>query len=117
MLFVVSAETQKPKLSDSPPQNPLSSSSETHVFRSKLPDIPISNHLPLYTYCFQNLFQFLDRPSSSVLSVNPTLFLKPTSFPKKSLPNYHSSASKKAMSSCFSFETAPNSSLHSWVLQ
>ncbi|THG01580.1 hypothetical protein TEA_029760 [Camellia sinensis var. sinensis] len=42
--------------------NPQSSSSETHVFRSKLPDIPISNHLPLHTYCFQNLSQFPDRP-------------------------------------------------------
>ncbi|KAI7979367.1 hypothetical protein LOK49_Contig372G00005 [Camellia lanceoleosa] len=62
MLFVASAESQKPKLSPSPLQNPLSSSSETHVFRSKLPNIPISNHLSLCTYCFQNLFQFLDRP-------------------------------------------------------
>lgn len=63
MLSVASAETPKPELSPPPPpQNPQSSSSETHVFRSKLPDIPISNHLPLHTYCFQNLFQFPDRP-------------------------------------------------------
>ncbi|KAI8007265.1 hypothetical protein LOK49_LG07G00034 [Camellia lanceoleosa] len=63
MLSVASAETPKPELSPPPPpQNPQSSSSETHVFRSKLPDIPISNHLPLHTYCFQNLSQFPDRP-------------------------------------------------------
>ncbi|GMP70894.1 hypothetical protein CsSME_00029531 [Camellia sinensis var. sinensis] len=62
MLSVASAETPKPELSPPPPQNPQSASSETHVFRSKLPDIPISNHLPLHTYCFQNLSQFPDRP-------------------------------------------------------
>nr|ADE96997.1 p-coumarate:CoA-ligase 3 [Sorbus aucuparia] len=33
-----------------------------HVFRSKLPDIAIPNHLPLHTYCFQNLPEFSDRP-------------------------------------------------------
>nr|ASU87410.1 4-coumarate-CoA ligase [Camellia sinensis] len=62
MLSGASAETPKPELSPPPPQSPQSSSSETHVFRSKLPDIPISNHLPLHTYCFQNLSQFPDRP-------------------------------------------------------
>ncbi|XP_008234565.1 PREDICTED: 4-coumarate--CoA ligase 2 [Prunus mume] len=33
-----------------------------HVFKSKLPDIPIPNHLPLHTYCFQKLSEFSDRP-------------------------------------------------------
>nr|UOI87833.1 4-coumarate-CoA ligase isoform 2 [Althaea officinalis] len=28
---------------------------DQHIFRSKLPDIPISNNIPLHTYCFQNL--------------------------------------------------------------
>ncbi|KAM7272964.1 hypothetical protein ACFE04_027628 [Oxalis oulophora] len=32
------------------------------VFKSKLPDITISNHLPLHTYCFENAAEFSDRP-------------------------------------------------------
>ncbi|XP_074276318.1 4-coumarate--CoA ligase 1-like [Silene latifolia] len=32
-----------------------------YIFRSKLPDIYIPNHLPLHTYCFQNLSEFSDR--------------------------------------------------------
>ncbi|VFQ66817.1 unnamed protein product [Cuscuta campestris] len=32
------------------------------VFRSKLPDIHIPNHLPLHSYCFQNISQLRDRP-------------------------------------------------------
>nr|AGO89318.1 Ca4CL1 [Salix arbutifolia] len=32
------------------------------IFRSKLPDIYIPSHLPLHTYCFQNLSQFKDNP-------------------------------------------------------
>ncbi|KAM1087677.1 hypothetical protein ACFX2B_013031 [Malus domestica] len=32
------------------------------IFRSKLPDIYIPNHLPLHTYCFENISQFMDRP-------------------------------------------------------
>ncbi|RYR77009.1 hypothetical protein Ahy_A01g001499 [Arachis hypogaea] len=32
------------------------------IFRSKLPDIPIPTHLPLHSYCFQNLPLFHDRP-------------------------------------------------------
>ncbi|KAB1204227.1 4-coumarate--CoA ligase 1 [Morella rubra] len=32
------------------------------IFRSKLPDIYIPDHLPLHTYCFENLSQFKDRP-------------------------------------------------------
>ncbi|KAK7307996.1 hypothetical protein VNO77_41538 [Canavalia gladiata] len=34
----------------------------THVFKSKLPDIPISNNLPLHAYCFEKLSEFADRP-------------------------------------------------------
>ncbi|KAL2249134.1 4-coumarate--CoA ligase 2 [Sesamum indicum] len=60
MLSVASVETQNPELSSSLvlPQN---QTSETHVFVSKLPAIPISNHLPLHTYCFENLSQYPDR--------------------------------------------------------
>nr|KYP57452.1 4-coumarate--CoA ligase 2 [Cajanus cajan] len=35
---------------------------EEFIFRSKLPDIPIPTHLPLHSYCFQNLSQFQHRP-------------------------------------------------------
>jgi len=33
-----------------------------HIFKSRLPDIPISNNLPLHSYLFQNLSQHSDRP-------------------------------------------------------
>ncbi|CAK9172458.1 unnamed protein product [Ilex paraguariensis] len=61
MLSVASVETQKrPDLSSTvpPTTNP---SSASHVFRSKLPEIPISNHLPLHTYCFERFSDFADR--------------------------------------------------------
>ncbi|KAH9297200.1 hypothetical protein KI387_028882 [Taxus chinensis] len=32
------------------------------LFRSKLPDIEISDHLPLHTYCFERLAEFAERP-------------------------------------------------------
>ncbi|WCJ42355.1 4-coumarate--CoA ligase [Euphorbia peplus] len=32
------------------------------TFRSKLPDIYIPNHLPLHSYCFENISQFKDNP-------------------------------------------------------
>ncbi|KAH7663559.1 4-coumarate--CoA ligase protein [Dioscorea alata] len=32
------------------------------IYRSKLPNIYIPNHLPLHTYCFQNLSQFSSHP-------------------------------------------------------
>ncbi|KAJ1433496.1 AMP-dependent synthetase/ligase [Sesbania bispinosa] len=41
-------------MSPSPPQE--------FIFRSKLPDIPIPTHLPLHSYCFQNLSNFQHRP-------------------------------------------------------
>ncbi|KAJ7982678.1 4-coumarate--CoA ligase like [Quillaja saponaria] len=61
-----------PKVS-SPSSSTISSNSETtHVFRSKLPDIPIPNHLPLHTYCFENLSDFADRPCLIVGSTGKT---------------------------------------------
>ncbi|KAF7133001.1 hypothetical protein RHSIM_Rhsim09G0212900 [Rhododendron simsii] len=82
MLKVASVETQKPELSPAnleitnshQNQSSSSSSSETHnyVFRSKLPDIPISNHLPLHTYCFENISQFSDRACLILGSSNKT---------------------------------------------
>ncbi|GMH17809.1 hypothetical protein Nepgr_019650 [Nepenthes gracilis] len=35
---------------------------EEFVFRSKLPDIYIPNHLPLHQYCFENISEFSSRP-------------------------------------------------------
>ncbi|KAF6138514.1 hypothetical protein GIB67_022548 [Kingdonia uniflora] len=32
------------------------------IFRSKLPDIHIPNHLPLHSYCFENISAFSSRP-------------------------------------------------------
>ncbi|PKI54595.1 4-coumarate--CoA ligase 2 isoform X2 [Punica granatum] len=38
------------------------SSGDGIIFRSKLPAIPIPNHLPLHAYCFQSLPDSADRP-------------------------------------------------------
>ncbi|KAG6655480.1 4-coumarate--CoA ligase 2 [Carya illinoinensis] len=66
MVSVVSASSMEPQTQDfSPKKSPSQNheASETgRVFRSKLPDIPISNHLPLHTYCFEHLSEFSDRP-------------------------------------------------------
>ncbi|CAA7406583.1 unnamed protein product [Spirodela intermedia] len=35
---------------------------ETMIFRSRLPDIPISNHLSLHSYCFERASEYPDRP-------------------------------------------------------
>ncbi|XP_062119741.1 4-coumarate--CoA ligase 2-like [Humulus lupulus] len=43
-----------------------------HVFKSKLPEIPISDNLPLHTYCFQNLPENADRPCLVVGSTGKT---------------------------------------------
>ncbi|KAK7404297.1 hypothetical protein VNO78_05077 [Psophocarpus tetragonolobus] len=37
-------------------------SSSTHIFRSKLPDIPLPNNMPLHKYCFLKLPENADRP-------------------------------------------------------
>ncbi|KAF2306715.1 hypothetical protein GH714_020775 [Hevea brasiliensis] len=57
MISIASLELEPAKPEISPPQN-----SDTHIFRSKLPDIPISSLLSLHAYCFENLFSFADRP-------------------------------------------------------
>ncbi|XP_019444593.1 PREDICTED: 4-coumarate--CoA ligase 2 [Lupinus angustifolius] len=71
---MISIETQNtPELSSSKnDQNQPSPITNTHVFKSKLPDIPLSNHLPLHTYCFQNLSQFSNRPCLIVGSASKT---------------------------------------------
>ncbi|KAG4378581.1 hypothetical protein GLYMA_17G064600v4 [Glycine max] len=51
------------KVANSPPTpTKMAPSPQEIIFRSPLPDIPIPTHLPLYSYCFQNLSKFHDRP-------------------------------------------------------
>ena len=60
-----SVETQNPDLSPkiSSPQNTSTTITDNnHVFKSKLPEIPISNNVPLHTYCFEKMSEFADRP-------------------------------------------------------
>ncbi|KAF6148611.1 hypothetical protein GIB67_042570 [Kingdonia uniflora] len=62
MISVASPESSPqitPHISTSDISKPIP---ETLIFRSKLPDIPISNHLPLHTYCFEKVSEFADRP-------------------------------------------------------
>nr|AMW91731.1 CoA ligase-like protein 5 [Scutellaria baicalensis] len=59
MLSVASVETQNPELSSH--VLPRDQTETDRVFVSKLPKISISNHLPLHTYCFQNLPHYSDR--------------------------------------------------------
>lgn len=66
---------QKQKPCDSFEDDSISislSNQTTHIFKSKLPDIPISNHLPLHTYCFENLSEFADRPCLIVAATGKT---------------------------------------------
>lgn len=44
----------------------------SHIFKSRLPDIQISNHLPLFTYTFQNISNFQDNPCLIVGSTSKT---------------------------------------------
>ncbi|KAL6008215.1 4-coumarate--CoA ligase 3 [Asimina triloba] len=60
MLSIASPDAQTSIPSPIPP--PENTPAEASIFRSRLPDIPISNHLPLHTYCFENLSEFPDRP-------------------------------------------------------
>lgn len=56
---MISIESPKP---DAQLQQPISAPPEPAIFRSKLPDIPLPNHLPLHTYCFQRLPECRDSP-------------------------------------------------------
>nr|AGW16013.1 4-coumarate:coenzyme A ligase 1 [Pueraria montana var. lobata] len=53
-------------------QNQVCDPQTTHVFKSKLPDIPISNHIPLHAYCFEKLSDFADRPCLIVGAASKT---------------------------------------------
>ncbi|KAJ3694688.1 hypothetical protein LUZ60_000065 [Juncus effusus] len=61
MISIASPET-KPQILQSETQQPFAARPEPTIFRSKLPDIPLPNHLPLHTYCFENLAEFPDSP-------------------------------------------------------
>ncbi|KAE7996051.1 hypothetical protein FH972_000800 [Carpinus fangiana] len=74
MISVASSSTEPqnqefsaPKI---PPTNP--SQAAASVFKSKLPEIPISDHLPLHTYCFEHLAKFADRPCLIIGSTGKT---------------------------------------------
>ncbi|KAK2972857.1 hypothetical protein RJ640_028385 [Escallonia rubra] len=61
-MSVASVEaSQSPDLCGPPPKGISPPPSSTHIFKSKFPDIPISNHLPLHTYCFENISDLADR--------------------------------------------------------
>lgn len=66
MLSVASVDTQNSDLSSPSSASPVlprhdADADANHVFVSKLPTIAIPNHLPLHTYCFQNLSQYPER--------------------------------------------------------
>ncbi|CAH9070830.1 unnamed protein product [Cuscuta epithymum] len=72
---MLSVDTPKPELdvagstknAAQPPSPPPS-----RVFRSRLPDIPIANHIPLHSYCFESLPEYGDRTCLIVGSTGKT---------------------------------------------
>lgn len=57
-----SVEAQNQELSPKVVSKESQKTEDVHVFKSKLPDIPVSNHLSLHSYCFEYLAEFSDRP-------------------------------------------------------
>ncbi|XP_043717255.1 4-coumarate--CoA ligase 2-like [Telopea speciosissima] len=64
MISIASPETQPPQISSqsSACKENHPSNQETFIFRSKLPNIPISDHLALHKYCFETVSEFSERP-------------------------------------------------------
>ncbi|XP_078151141.1 4-coumarate--CoA ligase 2-like [Carex rostrata] len=63
---------ESPK-TDTQIHQPFSTSPQpTTIFRSKLPDIPLPNHLPLHTYCFEHLPECHDSPCLIMSNSNKT---------------------------------------------
>ncbi|XP_020577407.1 probable 4-coumarate--CoA ligase 2 [Phalaenopsis equestris] len=56
--MISAASSPRENSHPAPPPSPP----ETVIFRSRLPDIPIPDRLPLHTYCFQKLSNFADKP-------------------------------------------------------
>ncbi|XP_073031065.1 LOW QUALITY PROTEIN: 4-coumarate--CoA ligase 2-like [Primulina eburnea] len=63
MPSMASVETQNPEIPSDlvSSQKQSASDQEDHIFVSKLPPIPIPNHIPLHSFCFQNLSRKSDR--------------------------------------------------------
>ncbi|RZB79044.1 4-coumarate--CoA ligase 2 isoform B [Glycine soja] len=57
-----STESCVPKTTTTTSSDVSSSPQTTHIFKSKLPDIPLPNNLPLHKYCFLKLPEIADRP-------------------------------------------------------
>ncbi|KAH1086377.1 hypothetical protein GYH30_018067 [Glycine max] len=89
-------------------QNQVCDPQTSHVFKSKLSDIPISNHLPLHAYCFENLSEFADWPClMSDLSKKPSPMTRCTSFPARSSSDCPTSKStRNSVEFVFSFLVA-----------
>ncbi|KAK8965299.1 putative 4-coumarate--CoA ligase 2 [Platanthera guangdongensis] len=58
MISIATPELHQHDNSPGPPP----ANSDTIIFRSRLPDIPIANHLPLHSYCFENATNFAGNP-------------------------------------------------------
>ncbi|KAK8965300.1 putative 4-coumarate--CoA ligase 2 [Platanthera guangdongensis] len=58
MISIATPELHQHDNSPAPPP----ATSDTIIFRSRLPDIPIANHLPLHSYCFENATNFAGNP-------------------------------------------------------
>ncbi|CAM8986769.1 unnamed protein product [Rhodiola kirilowii] len=50
----------------------LDNAEEDHIFRSKLPNIDISNNMPLHSYCFERVLDFSDQTCLVVGSTGKT---------------------------------------------
>ncbi|KAJ4761333.1 4-coumarate-CoA ligase [Rhynchospora pubera] len=61
-MITVEAPKSETQIHQPETQQPISAPPELTIFRSKLPDIPLPNHLPLHTYCFEHLPECRDLP-------------------------------------------------------
>ena len=62
MITVATPEVQQPQIAVSAAVEAVSAAPEATIFRSRLPDIEIPNHLPLHEYCFAKAAEFPDAP-------------------------------------------------------
>ncbi|CAM0944841.1 unnamed protein product [Alopecurus aequalis] len=62
MITVATPEVQQPQVAASAAMEAVSAVPEVTIFRSKLPDIDIPNHLPLHEYCFAKAAEVPDAP-------------------------------------------------------
>ena len=69
---VITSPTHQNQPSETSINTTTTTTTTASVFKSKLPDITISNNQPLHTYCFENLSQFSDRPCLIIGSTGKT---------------------------------------------